>query len=87
MFSGGETPRLLMDFGLAFRRNDDPQAFAKLKKITKKVRVYGEPAGRISRFLGFLERYPHSVPFIFTTLIILVTIIYYVLYGEKLPIG
>jgi hypothetical protein len=87
MFSNDETSQLLLDFGLAFGRNDDPEAFAKLKQLTERVREYGEPAGKISRFLGIVEQYPHSLPFILTILILAIAIVYYVISGQQLPIG
>jgi len=87
MFSDDKTPKLLMDFGLAFVRNDDPEAFSNLKQLIERVRKYGEPKGRFRRFLGGLEQYPHSLPFVISMIVIAVAILYFVISGQRLPIG
>ena len=87
MFSDDKTPKLLMDFGLAFVRNDDPEAFSNLKQLIERVREYGELKGRFRRFLGGIEQYPHSLPFVISMIVIAVAILYFVVSGQRLPIG
>jgi len=87
MFSEANISKLLMKFGLAFVRNDDPKAFSILKQLITKVREYGEPKGRFRRFLSGIEQYPHASPLLITTMIIVIAILYYLVSGQQLPIG
>jgi len=87
MFSKDNISELLMRFGLAFVRNDDPEAFSVLRQIVDEVREYGEPKGRFRRFLSGIERYPIASPLLLTTIIIVIAIVYYFVSGQRLPIG
>ena len=86
MFSTDNVAELLMNFGLAFVRNDDPEAFSMLRQIIKKVKEYGEPKGRVHRLLSGIERYPHASPIVLTIIVILIAILYYHLSGQRLPV-
>ena len=86
MFSRENIPELLMNFGLAFARNDDPEAFSMLQQLVCKVRKYGEPKGRFRRFLGTIEQYPHASPLILTVIILAIGLLYYLFSGQRLPI-
>lgn len=88
MFSANripEIPNLLMNFGLAFVREDEPEAFSYLKQIVGRVQEYGEPKGRFRRFLGAIERYPYSSALFLTLLLLAVAILYFLITGEKIP--
>lgn len=88
MFSKEEKiSELLMNFGLAFVRNDDPEAFSMLQQFVDEVKKYGEPKGTFRRFLSGVEQYPHASPLILTIMIVVVAILYYCLSGQQLPIG
>lgn len=64
LFSREEIPEFfLMNFGLAFVRNDNPEAFYYLKQLVGEVQKYGEPKGRFRRFLSGMEKYSHSTTF------------------------
>lgn len=86
MFSRDKIPELLMNFGLAFARNDDPEAFSMLQQLVCKVRKYGEPKGRFRRFLSSIEQYPHASPLILTVIILAIALLYYLFSGQHLPI-
>jgi hypothetical protein len=84
MFSKEKIPDLLMTFGLAFVRDDDPEAFDKLRQLVEKVREYGEPKGRFQKFLGAIERYPQSLTWILTTIIFIVSLLL-TIFGYRPP--
>lgn len=86
MFSKDNISELLMNFGLAFVRNDDPEAFSMLQQLVCKVRKYGEPKGRFRRFLSAIEQYPHASPLILTIIILAIALLYYLFSGRHLPI-
>jgi len=87
MFSKDNISDLLMKFGLAFVRNDDPEAFSILQQLVDKVREYGEPKWRFRRFLSGIEQYPHASPLILTIITVVIAIIYFFVSGQRLPIG
>jgi len=80
-------PDLFRNFGLTLIRNDDPEAFSNLNELIKEVEKYGEFKGRMGRFLSGLERYPNSLPWLISFIIIVIGIIYYILSGQRLPTG
>jgi len=86
MFSKDNVSGLLMNFGLTFVRNDDPEAFSILKQIIEKVNEYGELKGRVHRLLSGIERYPHASPLVLTIIVIIIGILYFHLSGQRLPI-
>jgi len=87
MFSKKNNAKLLMDFGLSFGKNDDPKAYEKLKELIQDIKNYGEPAGRVKRFLGVFDQYPHSLPFFLSLTILLIAIAYFIFTGQRLPFG
>lgn len=76
MFSKEETPELLMNFGLAFVRNDNPEAFSNLTQLVNKVAEYGEPKGRFSGFLSRIEQYRHSLALILGIIVFIVSVLF-----------
>ena len=87
MFSKDEVSALLRDFGLAFVRDDSPEAFSHLKQLINKAEEYGELKGRFRRFLSTIEQYPHALPWILTIILIVAALIYYLVSGQRLPLG
>ena len=75
-----------MNFGLAFVRNDDPEAFSILQQLVCEAQKYGEPKGRFRRFLSAVEQYPHASPLILTIIILAIGLLYYLFSGQHLPI-
>jgi hypothetical protein len=86
MFSTSNISNLFMNFGLAFARNDNPEAFSNLKQLIKEIQEYGPLKGRTRRFLSGIEEYPHSIPWVISLIIIAIAILYYFLSGQHLPI-
>jgi hypothetical protein len=89
LFSKEDTSRMFMRVGLAFVRNDDPEAFESLRELTAKVKEYGEPKGRLHKLLGHIERYPVSLPWLVGLVIPLTTLallIYYLLSGQQITL-
>ena len=86
MFSTKNVAELLMNLGLAMVRNDDPTAYSTIKQLEEIVKEYGEPKGRFHRFLGGIERYPHTSPLILTIIVLIIAVIYYLLSGQSLPL-
>jgi len=84
IFSKKKTPKLLMNFGLAFVRNDDPEAFSYLKQLVKKVGEYGEPKGRVRKFLARMERYNRSLTFILSIIIFVFSLLL-TIFGYRPP--
>lgn len=84
IFSREGTSELLMNFGLAFVRDDNPEAFSNLKRIVEKVEEYGEPKGRFRRFIGMLEQYPHSIELILAIIIFIISLLFTIL-GYRPP--
>lgn len=76
MFSKEEEPELLMKLGLAFVRNDNPEAFSNLTQLVKKVTEYGEPKGRFRRFLSGIEQHRHSLTLILGTIVFIVSVVF-----------
>jgi len=84
MFSEEKIPELLMNFGLAFVRDDNPEAFSYLRQLVGKIREYGEPKGRFHRFLSLIEQYPHSFTLILS-IVIFMTSLLFTIFGYRPP--
>jgi len=84
MFSRENISNLLMNFGLAFLRDDDPEAYEYLAQLLDEVAEYGEPKGRLQRFLGAIETYPQSLTWILTTMIFIVSLLL-TIFGYRPP--
>jgi len=59
-----EASTWLMKFGLAFVRNDNPEAFSYLRQVIKNIEEYGGAKGRLHRLMSRIEQYPTALPFI-----------------------
>jgi len=87
MFSQDEIGDLLRKLGLAFVRDDSPEAFSQLRELVRKAKEYGELKGRIGRFLSTIERYSNALPWILTLAFMVAGLVYFVVSGQRLPIG
>jgi hypothetical protein len=76
MFSKKDVSNLLMNFGLAFVRNDEPQAFSHLTELVKQIREYGEPKGRFHKYLTALEQYPNSLSFVLAAIVFIISLLF-----------
>jgi hypothetical protein len=83
MFSKEGVPELLEGFGLAFVRDEDPEAHVHLTKLVKTVCKYGEPKGRLHRLLLIMEQYPHSLAFVLAIIIFIISVLL-TLFGNPL---
>lgn len=86
MFSTKDMAGIFMDFGLAMVRMDDPKAYLSIKQLEKAIKEYGEPQGRLHRFLSSIEQYPHSSPLVLSIIVLIIAVIYYFLSGQPLPV-
>jgi len=79
MFGERYVTDLLMSFGLAFVRGDDPTAFVYLNRLISNVRRFGESSGRMERIFGRIERYPRSINLLIFVVILAVALILFIL--------
>ena len=87
MFSKKKNADILMNLGLAFVRDDNPEAFTNLKKLVEEVLRYGEPKGRFRGVFSLMERYPHSIKLVVTIAVIVVSVILILCGYVPLPWG
>ena len=83
MFSKNNIEKLMMKLGLAFVRNDDPNAFSYFKQLVNEVQdfEYRKPKGRIRSFLTEVEAYPNFFKLLFSIVVFVVPIILAILSG------
>ncbi|XHH08169.1 MAG: hypothetical protein ACFCUE_11425 [Candidatus Bathyarchaeia archaeon] len=88
MFSKSPSlPNLFMNFGLAFVKRDNPQAFSNICEILERVKDYGEPRGKIAGLLTGLEKYPNSLPLLLSLTVTIITVVFFFLTGQQLGLG
>lgn len=86
LFSKDNISQLFTNFGASLVNNNNPKAFIDLNALIGKAKEYGDLKGRLPTVLDRIERYPVTIPTVWSIGVVVFVVVYFLIFGQLLPI-